>query len=95
MSGSLAGAPDEDPAATPAAEEIMPPALNNGDTALPVAAARCEASDLELIDHAGALRMAAEALLAETSDAALSADERAVSQAALMRLFTYCEKIDA
>ncbi|WP_375450249.1 exonuclease SbcCD subunit D [uncultured Devosia sp.] len=55
----------------------------------------CEASDLERIDHAGALRLAAEALLAQSEDASLSADERTIAQAALMRLFTYCEKIDA
>jgi DNA repair exonuclease SbcCD nuclease subunit len=55
----------------------------------------CEASDLERIDHAGALRLAAEALLAESDDATRSAEDRTIAQAALMRLFTYCEKIDA
>jgi len=55
----------------------------------------CDATDLDSIDHAGALRLAAEALLAEADNAALSADDRAVAQAALMRLFTYCEKVDA
>ena len=55
----------------------------------------CEASDLERIDHAGALRLAAEALLAESHDPALAAEERAIAEAALTRLFTYCETIDA
>ena len=55
----------------------------------------CEASDLEAIDHAGALRLAAETLLAESGDTLLSADERAIAQAALMRLFTYCEQVEA
>lgn len=55
----------------------------------------CETSDLERIDHAGALRLAAEALLAESGDVGLSAEDRAIAQAALTRLFTYCEKIDA
>lgn len=55
----------------------------------------CEASDLETIDHAGALRLAAETLLAESENTTLPADDRAIAQAALMRLFTYCEKIDA
>lgn len=55
----------------------------------------CEASDLERIDHAGALRLAAEALLAESTDPAFAAEERAIAEAALTRLFTYCEKLDA
>ena len=55
----------------------------------------CEERDLERIDHAGALRLAAEALLAESEDSTLSADDRAIAQAALSRLFTYAEKIDA
>ncbi|HEY4202632.1 MAG TPA: metallophosphoesterase [Devosiaceae bacterium] len=55
----------------------------------------CEAGDLERIDHAGALRLAAEALLAESDDATLAADDRGIAHAALMRLFAYCEKIDA
>lgn len=55
----------------------------------------CEVSDLERIDHAGALRLAAEALLHESHDAALAAEDRAIAEAALTRLFTYCEKIDA
>lgn len=55
----------------------------------------CEASDLERIDHAGALRVAAEALLAEGDDATRSVEDRGVAQAALMRLFTYCAEIDA
>ena len=55
----------------------------------------CEPGDLEKIDHAGALRQAAEALLTESDDATLSADDRDIAKAALMRLFTYCAEIDA
>lgn len=55
----------------------------------------CETSDLERIDHAGALRLAAEALLAESGDTTLSSEDRAIAEAALMRLFTYSERIDA
>ncbi|GLK72738.1 DNA repair exonuclease [Ancylobacter dichloromethanicus] len=49
----------------------------------------CEPGDLDLIDRAGALREAANALLAETQDASLSAAERAVASAALARLYAY------
>ena len=41
-----------------------------------------------------ALRLAAEALLHESHDAALAAEDRAIAEAALTRLFTYCETID-
>lgn len=54
----------------------------------------CESDDLALIDRAGALRDAAETLLAESRDDARSAAERAVSREALIRLFSYCEAID-
>lgn len=45
--------------------------------------------DLDLIDHAGALRRAAEALLAEADDPALAAQDRAAAAAALSRLFQF------
>lgn len=54
----------------------------------------CESDDLALIDRAGALRDAAEALLAESRDDALSAAQRDISREALIRLFSYCEAID-
>ena len=53
----------------------------------------CDAGDLDRIDHAGALRQAAESLLAESADEALAAEERSVARDALVRLFTYCEAI--
>jgi DNA repair exonuclease SbcCD nuclease subunit len=53
----------------------------------------CESEDLDLIDRAGALREAANALLAESEDEARPAGEREVSREALVRLFSYCEKI--
>lgn len=53
----------------------------------------CETADLDRIDRAGALREAANALLAEAGDPERSAAERDVSQGALNRLFAFCEKI--
>jgi len=57
-------------------------------------ASDCESDDLARIDQAGALRDAAEALLAESQDDALPAMDRAVAREALVRLFSYCEAID-
>ncbi|WP_371346278.1 exonuclease SbcCD subunit D [Ancylobacter sp. IITR112] len=54
-------------------------------------ATACEPGDLDRIDRAGALREAAEALLAEAGDAARSAEEREVARAALARLFSYAQ----
>ena len=56
-------------------------------------ATTCEAEDLDRIDRAGALREAAQALLAESSDAALSGAEREVARAALARLFAYAQAV--
>lgn len=53
----------------------------------------CEISDLDLIDHAGALRDAADALLAESQDGGRSAQERDIARDALVRLFSYCETV--
>ena len=53
----------------------------------------CDAEDLDLIDRAGALREAAETLRAESLDEAKSLAERQVARAALVRLFSYCQKI--
>jgi len=55
----------------------------------------CESEDLDLIDRAGALREAAQALLDESTDETRSGTDRAVSRAALVRLFSYCEAIGA
>ena len=54
----------------------------------------CESDDLETIDRAGALRDAADLLLAESLDEARSGDDRNVARQALIRLFSYCEAID-
>lgn len=51
----------------------------------------CESDDLDLIDRAGALRDAAQALLDESADETRSSVERDISREALVRLFTYCE----
>lgn len=53
----------------------------------------CEDEDLDQIDRAGALRTAADTLLAEAGDNALSASERSLSQMALSRLFSYCQQV--
>ncbi|WP_092185443.1 DNA repair exonuclease [Devosia sp. YR412] len=52
-----------------------------------------DAADLDRIDRSGALRDAANALLLESQDAARSEAEREIANAALVRLFTYCEAI--
>jgi len=57
-------------------------------------ASDCESDDLARIDQAGALRDAAEALLAESQDDALPSMDRDVAREALIRLFSYCEAID-
>ncbi|MCZ8260616.1 MAG: DNA repair exonuclease [Beijerinckiaceae bacterium] len=53
----------------------------------------CEPEDLDAIDHGGALREAADALLAEVGDARLSSDDRAIAQAALNRLFSFAQAV--
>ncbi len=54
-------------------------------------AADCEDSDLDAIDRAGALRQAADLLLAESRDEARPEAEREIAGEALIRLFSYCE----
>jgi DNA repair exonuclease SbcCD nuclease subunit len=54
-------------------------------------ATECESGDLDLIDRAGALRSAADILLAESLDDARSAADRAVARDALVRLFSYAQ----
>ena len=51
----------------------------------------CESEDLDAIDRAGALRHAADALLAESLDEGCPAGERQAARDALVRLFSYCE----
>lgn len=53
----------------------------------------CEAENLDAIDRAGALREAADALLAEAGDMARSAEEREIARAALGRLYAYAQAI--
>ncbi|MBD3625508.1 MAG: DNA repair exonuclease [Rhodobacteraceae bacterium] len=53
-----------------------------------------EADDLDSIDRGGALRMAADALLADARDEARPAEERAVAAAALNRLYGYVQETD-
>ncbi len=55
----------------------------------------CAVEDLDLIDKAGALRAAADALLAESIDTGRSAEERAVATAALSRLYGFTQQVAA
>lgn len=64
--------------------------LDLDDTGL---ATECEADDLDRIDRGGALRAAADALLAEGADESRSAAERAVANAALARLYGYAQAV--
>ena len=49
-------------------------------------------ADLDEIDHAGAMRLAAEQLMAEAEDPSLSEDDRAIAAAALSRLYAYAQE---
>lgn len=50
------------------------------------------AADLDEIDRAGALRLAAEALMAEAGDPARAAEDRDIAAAALNRLYAYARE---
>lgn len=50
----------------------------------------CDATELDRIDRTGALRDAAEVLLAQVSDENRTEADRAVARGALVRLFSYC-----
>jgi DNA repair exonuclease SbcCD nuclease subunit len=52
-----------------------------------------EVTDLDVIDHAGALRVAAESLLGQSEDVALSDSDRQIAQAALRRLFSLVRQV--
>lgn len=65
--------------------------LELDDTGL---ATECEVEDLDLIDRAGALREAANALLTEAGDESRSADDRDIAQAALARLYSYAQAVE-
>lgn len=49
-------------------------------------------ADLDEIDQAGAMRLAAEQLMTEAEDTALSEDDRAIAAAALNRLYAYAQE---
>lgn len=53
----------------------------------------CELEDLNQIDRGGALREAANALLAESTDERRPLSEREIARAALMRLYSYTQAI--
>jgi len=52
-----------------------------------------DVEDLDRIDHAGALREAANTLLAEAGDESRTATEREIARAALGRLYSYSETV--
>lgn len=56
-------------------------------------ATECAVEDLDRIDRAGALREAADALVAESEDGARSAADRAIAAAALARLYGYAQAV--
>ena len=56
-------------------------------------ATECEVADLDAIDRGGALREAANALLAEAHDDSRSAAERDIASAALARLYSYAQTV--
>jgi DNA repair exonuclease SbcCD nuclease subunit len=56
-------------------------------------ATECEVEDLDHIDRGGALREAANALLAEASDLSRSLAERDIARAALARLYSYTQAV--
>ena len=58
-------------------------------------ATECEVGDLDLIDRGGALREAADALLAESDDQSRSAEDREIAAAALARLYGYAQERSA
>lgn len=58
-------------------------------------ATEAQPDDLDGIDRAGALRQAAEALLAEAGDPDRSATERAVAASALTRLYAFAQEVGA
>ena len=62
---------------------------------LSAVSAEARPEDLDQIDQAGALRQAAEALLAESSDPALTAETRAVAATALSRLYALALEVQA
>ena len=51
--------------------------------------------DLDQIDRAGALRQAAEALMSEAADMALSQVDRDTATAALSRLYVLAQEVQA
>lgn len=64
--------------------------LELDDTGL---ATECDVTDLDQIDRAGSLREAAEALLLEAGNEALSAGDREIARAALARLYSYAQAV--
>jgi DNA repair exonuclease SbcCD nuclease subunit len=61
--------------------------LELDETAL---ATECDAEDLDRIDRSGALRDAADMLLAQAGDESRAEADREVARGALVRLFSYC-----
>lgn len=82
-----AGLPEQ--AALRAAAARLGPEFASFDLRTEALGTTYEAADLDEIDRGGALRMAADALRAESEDAAASAADRDIAAAALSRLYAY------
>ena len=82
----------EERAALTAAFAALAPEFAHAELDASALAMTCEAHDLDAIDTGGALREAAEGLLAASRDASLGEAERRIAEAALARLFGYCAK---
>ncbi|MBK1675065.1 DNA repair exonuclease, partial [Ectothiorhodospira shaposhnikovii] len=79
--------PLADRAALEAALDARAPDFGWFEADLSALAVEALPEDLDQIDRAGALRQAAQVLLAEAGDAALSQADRETAQAALARLY--------
>ena len=84
-----------DLAALQGARDAASPDFGWFDCDLAALSAETLPADLDQIDHGGALRQAAEALLVETTDPALTTAARGVAAAALSRLYALAQEVHA
>jgi DNA repair exonuclease SbcCD nuclease subunit len=77
------------------AMEAVAPEFAYADLLMEDLATDCETGDLDRIDQAGALREAAESLLANSLDETRSLEDRHIAREALVRLFSYSEEIQS
>lgn len=87
--------PLADRAALEAALDRLAPDFGWFEVDLSALAAEVQPGDLDLIDRGGALRRAAESLLAEAGDQALAQADRDLAGAALARLYALVQEVQA